>query len=130
MAKLRLFITLLMVLGFAVSCLATDSKPPRVVTTSPLNGSRDVDPDRTTISVTFNKEMRDQSWSWVYENKNTFPVITGQPYYIDNNTKNVLPVKLEPNKEYVIWINGQKFKNFKDKSGNPVVPFKFTFKTR
>jgi len=41
-----------------------------------------------------------------------------------------LPVKLEPNKEYVIWINTSNLKNFKDKSGNPALPFKFTFKTK
>ena len=72
----------------------------------------------------------DQSWSWAYEDKSKFPQIIGQAYYTENNTSNVLPVKLEPNKDYVIWINTVNHKNFKDKNGNSAVPFKFTFKTR
>lgn len=74
--------------------------------------------------------MMDGNWSWVYEDKNSFPVTTGKPYYVNNMTRNVLPVKLEENKEYVIWINQPAFSNFKDKSGKSVYPYKFTFKTK
>jgi hypothetical protein len=74
--------------------------------------------------------MKDGNWSWAYKDKSKFPQISGQAYYTDNNTKNILPVKLESNKEYVIWINTEQFNNFKDKSGNPAFPFKFTFKTK
>ena len=124
------FIVCLGLIISVTACLAGDSQPPRVVGTVPQNGTQDVDPALTKISVTFNEQMRDQSWSWAYEDKSKFPTMTGQPYYTDDNTKNVLPVKLEPHKEYVIWINTSKFKNFKDKSGNPSLPFRFTFKTR
>lgn len=113
-----------------MACAEKDTMPPRVVHTFPVNGSQEVDPSITEISVTFDKEMMDGNWSWAYTEKNEFPQITGQAYYRDNNTKNVLPVKLEPNKEYVIWINSAKHKNFKDTSGNSAFPFKFTFKTR
>jgi hypothetical protein len=101
MTNKPLFILLLVLISFSAACAEKDTKPPRVVSTSPTNGSRDVNPSINEISVTFDKE-----------------------------TKNVLPVKLEPNKEYIIWINSMKHKNFKDKSGNSSIPFKFTFKTR
>jgi len=78
----------------------------------------------------FNKEMTDGNWSWAYTYKHQFPQMTGQPYYVEQLTKNILPVKLEPNKEYEIWINSQKFKNFKDKTGNPSIPYKWVFKTK
>lgn len=109
---------------------AGDKVPPRVIATNPQNGARDIDPSITEISVTFNERMMDKSWSWCYEDRDTFPQMTGQPYYVDNNTKNVLPVKLEPKKEYIIWINTVHFKNFRDEAGNPTVPYRFTFKTR
>ena len=125
-----LFVLMVALTIIFVGCSEKDTKAPRVVDTFPPNGSQDVDPSINQISVTFNEEMMDQSWSWPYTNKNEFPEMKGQPYYTDNYTKNVLPVILEPNKEYVIWLNSQKFKNFKDKSGNPLVPFKFTFKTK
>ena len=60
----------------------------------------------------------------------TFPEITGTPNYTEGNTKNILPVKLLPGKEYVIWINTNSYTNFKDKAGNPVTPYKLTFKTK
>jgi hypothetical protein len=107
-----------------------DNLLPKVISTSPQNAAKDVDPSLNEISVTFNEPMMDKSWSWSYEDKNKFPQMTAEPYYTDNYTKCVLPVKLEPNKEYVIWINTARFKNFKDKAGNPAEPYRFTFKTR
>lgn len=130
MKRTALLVVCLCLIVSVAACSEKDSQPPRVVGTTPTNGSQDVDPALTEISVTFNEEMKDQSWSWAYEDKTKFPRMTGQPYYTDNNTKNMLPVKLEPDKEYVIWINTSKFKNFKDKTGNPALPFKFTFKTQ
>ena len=125
-----LVVFLLMATGVVPAYGEDDRRPPRVVSTFPQNGSVEVDPSLNEISVAFNEEMRDGNWSWVYEDKSTFPQIVGQAYYTDGMTKNVLPVKLEPNKEYVIWINSAKYKNFKDISGNSAFPFKFTFKTR
>jgi len=130
---MKRIILLFLVLSLPIASIAyaeKDTKAPRVIETFPLNGSADVDPSLSEISVTFNEQMMDGNWSWAYTNKNEFPNIKGQPYYTGNNTKNNLPVILGPNKEYVIWINSEKFKNFKDIAGNPALPFKFTFKTR
>jgi hypothetical protein len=103
---------------------------PKVIATNPKNGAADVDSSLSKITVTFSKPMLDKSWSWTYENKDSYPQIAGQPSYTDNGTTCVLPVKLEPGKRYVIWINNAKFKNFKDKSGNAVEPYKLVFTTR
>ena len=129
MKKETLILFLSTVVLFSAACGDNDSTPPRVVSTFPQNGSVDVDPSLNEISVAFNEKMRDGNWSWVYEDENTFPQIVGQAYYDENMTRNVLPVQLEPNKKYVIWINSANFNNFKDKSGNPAYPFKFTFQT-
>ena len=53
----------------------------------------------------------------------------GHPRYEDELTRNILPVRLEPNKEYVVWVNSANFTNFKDTAGNPAPPFRFTFST-
>lgn len=108
---------------------ATDDAAPMVTQTIPSNGDRHVDPALSELSVTFNEQMQDRNWSWVYENKGSFPQIAGEPNYVDNLTRNVLPVRLEPNKEYVVWINAANFANFKDQAGNPAVPYKLTFRT-
>ncbi len=118
-------------LCFAFSAGADNSgESPKVTATSPRNGSTDVDPSSSKITVTFSKPMLDKSWSWSYEDKGSFPRTTGQPYYTDDGSTCVLPVKLEPGKRYVIWINTVGFKNFKDRSGNPVEPYKLVFTTK
>lgn len=122
-------IVLAVVIGF-ISCTQSDSKATSVIATFPPNGTTDVDPSINEISDTFDEEMIDGNWSWTYTYKNQFPEMIGQPYYTEKFTKNILPVKLQSNKEYEIWINSEKFKNFKGKAGNSVTPFKWVFKTK
>ncbi len=130
MVKLFYFSMILAIVIGCTSCTEKDSMAPIVIETFPSNGSTDIDPSISELSVTFNEEMQDGNWSWAYTNKNQFPEMTGQPYFSEKFTKNILPVKLEPNKEYEIWINSEKFKNFKDKAGNPAIPYKWVFKTK
>gem|GEM_PF-4689824 len=79
-----------------------DTTPPRVVATFPENGARDVDPSIREIWVKFSEPMLDKHWSWVTKGEGEFPETTGEPYYTENCTKNVLPVRLKPNTSYVI----------------------------
>jgi len=112
------------------SCGGSDTEAPIVISTNPSTGSEDVAPDITEISVTFNEAMMDKSWSWTYEQQDKFPQITDDPTYDASFTVNTLPVKLEPNKEYEIWINSSQIKDFVDKSGNSATPYKLVFKTK
>jgi hypothetical protein len=41
-----------------------------------------------------------------------------------------MPVKLEPGKTYVIGVNSERFRNFKDTKGHPALPYLFVFRTR
>ncbi len=74
--------------------------------------------------------MQDKSWSWCLEDKNSFPETTGNPQYSDNCTTNILPVRLEPDKEYVLWINNETHTNFTDKAGIPAKPYRLSFRTK
>lgn len=82
------------------------------------------------IRVTFSKPMKDNSWSWSQISNETFPQGTGKPRYLKDGKTCVLPVKLEPGKTYVLWLNSQKFRNFKDKDGQPAVPYLLVFETK
>lgn len=104
--------------------------PPIVVQTSPRSGDADVDPSLQEIRVTFNKKMLDQSWSWTQISDETFPQTTGEPRYDEDGKTCVLPVKLQPGKSYVIWLNSEKFGNFKDREGLCAVPYNLHFQTR
>jgi len=130
MKKIFKILMAIVITTISVSCTESDSVAPNVIETFPVTGSTDVDPSITEISVTFDEPMMDGNWSWAYSNKNMFPEMNGQPYYQPGLTKNVLPVKLESNKEYEVWINTEQFKNFKDQSGNSAIPFRLVFKTK
>jgi hypothetical protein len=107
------------------------SMPASVVKTVPQSGDTTVDAATTTrIKVTFSEEMMDGTWSWSQVSKDSFPQIIGKPKYLEDKKTCVIDVKLEPKKTYVIWVNTQKFVNFKDTDGNPAVPYLLVFQTR
>lgn len=106
-----------------------ESVPPVVVKTVPEAGSEEVDPGLTEIKVTFSKDMQPGSFSWSTLSKESFPTVDGQSAYEDARTC-VLPVKLEPGKTYAIWVNSDKFKNFKDADGRAAVPYLLVFRTK
>jgi RNA polymerase sigma-70 factor (ECF subfamily) len=41
----------------------------------------------------------------------------------------VVKVKLEPGQTYAIWLNSEKFENFKDADGRSAVPYLLAFQT-
>jgi RNA polymerase sigma-70 factor (ECF subfamily) len=123
----------------AVALLASQAGPaaaegpgaaPRVVATSPAAGARDVDPALTEISVTFSEPMLDRSWSWSYEDAGKFPQMTGEPRYTADGRTCVLPVRLVAGRQYVVWINTARHRNFRSKGGVPAEPFRLAFGTR
>ena len=120
---------LVALLAFATFASAGTTAPPQVAKTVPANGATDVDPSLRSLSVTFDQPMRDRSWSWVYENKSTFPMMTGDPGFDAAKVTCSLPVKLLPGKRYIIWINSQKFKGFINDAGIPAKPFRWVFTT-
>lgn len=110
--------------------VSLETAPPVVVKTVPVAGATDVDPALTELRVTYSKDMKDGSWSWSTWGEENFPETAGKPRYLSDKRTCVLPVKLEPGKFYAVWLNSDKFKNFKDKDGRAAVPYLLTFRTR
>lgn len=104
-----------------------ETMPPVVVKTVPEAGDTKVAASTKEIRVTFSKPMQDGSWSWSQISTETFPKIAGKPHYLEDRKTCVLPVKLEAGKTYVLWLNSQKFRNFKDTAGRPAVPYLLVF---
>lgn len=101
---------------------------PVVLHTTPNNGDLNVDPSLSEIRVCFDREMLDGSWSWCYDPD--LLETTGDPCYESDRKTCVLPVKLQPDREYVIRVNTEQFRNFQDASGRAAVPCLLRFKTR
>ncbi len=110
--------------------VALETVPPVVVKTVPEAGAGEADSKLTEIKVTFSKDMQDASWSWGTLSKESFPTLDGKPKYLADKRTCVLPVKLEPGKTYAIWVNSEKFRNFKDANGRSGVPYLLVFKTK
>lgn len=127
---LKYYVQTIMMLG-ALTTYAKDprAKPPVVIHTFPANVQTEVTPGKSQITVTFDEEMTNRSWSWSYEDNTSFPEIIDQPYFQEDRKTCVLPVMLEAGKTYVIWINTEKHKNFKNASGVAAEPYRLTFRT-
>jgi len=112
--------------------LTLQDVPPVVVKTVPVAGADDVDPAITEIKVTFSKDMLDESWSWAQVSEETFPKSEGdKPIHYEKDKRTcVMKVKLEPGKTYALWVNSEKFGNFKDAGGQSAVPYLLVFKTK
>ena len=82
------------------------------------------------IKVTFSKEMEDNSYSWAQVSIETFPQIVVKPRFMADKRTCVVDVSLQPKKTYVIWLNSEKYRNFKDADGKPAVPYLLVFQTR
>jgi hypothetical protein len=132
----RLTIILVTLVGGLIGAVALadevtlETVPPVVVKTVPQAGAGDVDPKITEIKVTFSKDMQDGNWSWATLSKESFPKMDGKPKYLADKRTCVLPVKLEAGKTYAIWVNTEKFVNFKDSDGRSAVPYLLVFKTK
>lgn len=103
--------------------------PPHVIAFDPPLGATNVDPARTTLSVTFDRVMDREGWAWVIEDKATAPDIGESTWDAEVRT-NAAPVRLEPGKTYVVWINSPQYSYFKDTLGETATPVRWTFTTR
>ena len=111
--------------------ISIKTMPPVVVKTVPQSGDTDVDPGLPELSATFSKDMQDGNWSWVQASPpENYPRGTGKPHYLDEHRTCVLPVKLEPGRTYVVWLNLGKFSSFMDTEHNRSVSYLLVFQTR
>ena len=102
--------------------LTVASTPPVVVNTEPHAGQTEIAPGTKEIRITFGRPMRDGSWSWVKVLDASFPKMTGNPRFLDDQRTCVLPVSLEPGKTYAMWLNQPPYENFQDQGGRKAVP--------
>jgi serine/threonine protein kinase len=106
------------------------SLPPVVVRTTPISGTRDVAPGIVELSVTFSKDMVDESWSWCTAWDDSMPETIEQAHYLADHRTCVIKARLEPGRTYATWLNSDKFENFRGVDGSPALPYLLIFETK
>jgi hypothetical protein len=101
---------------------------PQVIALEPPAGATDVDPQRTTLAVTFDREMDPEGWAWVVESPLTAPQI-GESRWDDALRVNTAEVVLAPGRNYVVWLNSATHPYFRDRAGRALEPVRWTFST-
>jgi len=102
---------------------------PKVTDIIPGNGATDVDPGLQFVIISFDRPMRDQSWS-IIAGGETALQLNGKPYYQVGHMSLIIPVKLRPGWNYDFWLNSEEKMGFMSKTGVPLVPMRVSFKTR
>jgi hypothetical protein len=106
-------------------------KGPQIVTMVPANGAQDVDPNLKAVVVTFDRPMRDKSWSVVtLGSMDHYPKGAGPVGYDATRTVFTMPVELQPAKEYIFGLNGGQFLGFRSEQDIPLAPVVVRFRTR
>jgi hypothetical protein len=100
------------------------------VKTVPENGNKDVDPETPELRVAFDQPMRPGGRSVVNSSRGVFPELVGPPRWEDGGKTFVWKMKLEPNTDYWLSINGTRFTNFRSANNEPAVPYPIAFSTR
>ena len=104
---------------------------PVVIQTVPVSGDTKVDAAKTTeIRVTFSKMMTDKSWSWTDNQDGTALPISGAVRFDKERRTCIAPVKLEPGRTYICWLNSGRFQGFQDTDGQSGVPYLLVFETK
>jgi hypothetical protein len=79
--------------------------------------------------VTFDRPMRDQAWAVVGGGPN-FPKVTGPPSYDAARRVLTVPVELQPDWSYELWLNRGRFDSFQSEEGVKLPSVHVTFRTR
>ena len=110
--------------------LKNQIRVPKLVSITPENGAKDVDPNVSELRVTFDMPMG-KGCSWTGGGQR-FPEVPqgGKPTWSEDGKTCVLPVKLKPGWDYFLGLNSQSHKNFQSKWGVPFEPIVYQFSTR
>lgn len=130
----KLMIVALLIVAGGVSAwsaekgkVSVQTAPAVVVKTVPESGDTNVDASITEIKVTFSKKMTTgKNYSWVGDIDSW---TNGEPHWLADGKTCVMPVKLEPGKAYVVWINSERFGNFRDANRQSALPYLLVFET-
>jgi hypothetical protein len=104
--------------------------PPRIVSSSPADGAKDVDPATAQVTITFNQEMG-QGITFNGQGA-SFPFLPGANASWRDRRTCVLPVELEAGRSYRIGLNqfSPNYQSFRSAQDAAMMPATICFTTR
>lgn len=119
-------IVLTILLAVVAASRGADAAPPQVIEASPATGDGAVDAATREIRVTFDQLIdRTAGYSFVGGGE-TFPEVAGQPRWADDRTV-VLAIRLKPDRDYRVGVNGERHRNFRNAAGESATPYTIEF---
>ena len=125
-AKLAIGVSVMAVQNIR-NCGRTPSEnAPQIVSVTPADGAKDVDPNLGEIVVCFDRPMQGR----VSLTGDGWPTLVGAPEFDSTMTKLTIRVDLKPETEYSLGFNSRSHKKFASADGIPLTPCVYTFRTR
>ncbi|MBU8869314.1 MAG: DUF4932 domain-containing protein [Gemmatimonadales bacterium] len=114
---------------WTAEALEKGAKAPSVLSVNPPNGAVDVDTSCPAVIITFDRPMKDKSWS-VMSTGQPIPEVAGMVSYNDDRTVLTIPVALVAGVSYGFALNSPTGGGFMDENGNELSEYLVSFRTR
>lgn len=125
-AKLAIGVSVMAVQNIRNCGRTSSANAPKIVSVTPADGAKDVDPNLGEIVVCFDRPMQGR----VSLTGDGWPKIVGTPEFDSTMTKLTIRVNLNPETEYTLGFNSRNHKKFASAEGAPLVPCVCTFRTK
>lgn len=125
-AKLAIGVSVMAVQNIRNCGRTSSANAPKIVSVTPADGAKDVDPNLGEIVVCFDRPMR-EGWSLTGSG---WPTLVGTPEFDSTMTKLTIRVNLNPETEYTLGFNSRNHKKFASEDGVPLAPCAYTFTTK
>ncbi len=109
--------------------IAAAAPEPRVVGTMPKLGST-IPAGPFTLSVTFDRAMHDESYSFVRVSPDSYPRCDQKPQLSADRRTYSLRCMAEAGKHYEVWFNSGSYMAFRAEDGTPSKPYRLLFEAR
>ena len=125
-AKLAIGVSVMAVQNIRNCGRTPSANAPKIVSVTPADGAKDVDPNLGEIVVCFDRPMQGR----VSLTGDGWPTLVGTPEFDSAMTNLTIRVALKPETEYSLGFNSRSHKKFASEDGIPLTPCVYTFRTR
>lgn len=115
--------------GHAGTVAEVAKTPPRVVSTSPADGST-MAPGPFNLTVRFDRPMQDRSYSFVQVSADTFPDCSPKAQLSADGRAYTMKCTAPAGRSYEVWFNRPPYMNFRSRDGQSAQPHRIRFRTK